>query len=427
MASALLRAFKKKLTEIEFRKKKDGGVDVGTKGSSIASHLTGDKTAQFMVLLQKWHREVKNQGTKLEDAERDEIKARLRQGVDVNARSANGVPVLIMVTECFLLAAEGENLKAVACSLEIMRLLLAHGFDVNIQDKDGRTALLLGIENNSFTKMKYGTEAFLSLLLDGGARVDRESFSDNAWPTTPLIAAVKDRRVHVVEMVLAKGAKVNEKEGDDTAIYLATRASREIYPRRVSPIVSVLLQHGADIKGDESRMLTAAISHAPESVERFLAEIYGQPELQPHYLNHQGIPNKPPNDSGSNGVSKSLMGRLDQLILMDTETTTTTKSAERLCSNCQNFEKNAVYRQWFNHSPNSDVMIRSILNGCTLCQLINDCLPSAFNRVQLYLYSALSDADTLSRNYYERVIIRCENSYGVIFGELRLAAIDGMY
>lgn len=429
MASALLHHFKKKLAEFELRKKEDhdGGGDVGAKGDVNASGWNGDETTRFMLLLQKWYKQLMYRGTPLDDAERDEIIAHLSEGVDVNARSTQGVPVLIMVTECFLHAGHYLRREDVDYSMKVFRMLLENGVDVNVQGIEGRTSLLLAIEDHSSFKTRSDEDAFILMLLEGGAHVNRKSASDKAWPTTPLLAAVQAKKNAVVEMLLSKGANVNAKEGSDSALYIATSRAGEIYPDRVSSIMDTLLKHGADVKNDESRLLTTAISRAPESVERLLAEIYGQPEPESHNITHKGIFNKPPNDSSSNEVYKFLMGRLDEMMLMGTETTTAAKSEEKLCSSCQDFEKNAVYRQWFNHSPNSDVMIRSILNGCTLCQMIKDCLPSTFDRVQLYLYTALSDADTLSRNYYERVIIRGEKFHGVTFGELRLAAIDGMY
>jgi hypothetical protein len=122
--------------------------------------------------------------------------------------------------------------------------------------------------------------------------------------------------------------------------------------------------------------------------------------------------------------ARSLMKRLGLLgeSIQSRET-----SFEELCSSCRSFEKEAKHREWFYHSRNSKSLYRSISGGCAMCQLIKDCLPDYFGAVSLYYYSALSESDTLSQNYYERIIVRGQLPDNTIYGELRLATIDGWY
>lgn len=390
-------------------------------------------------------------------AEFNEVKALIQQGVDVNARNHEHEAALTTVTRAWSSALHNEDAKSAQCSMDIITQLLDHGADPNVQDKDGRTALVLAIEARSpnVSGLKGMDDLLVRSLVERGARLDPVSPYDAAWPTTPLITAVLHKRFNAMELLLSKKVNVNAQIGGKTALDAAISTAGDIFPKRISIFVGQLLEHGADVKGDERRILASAISRSPESVERFLVECYGnpQPELGWDEESEEGKVEFPEGQyeklaatlslSGVGGGYKpvtekmrkaymylldkkteaiSFVKRLSSQIAMEEEAAT---RVEVLCSSCRAFETEALNREWFSHSPNSESVHRSILGGCPMCQLIKDCLPKSFQEVSLYYYSALSESDTLSKNYYERIIVRGQVPNNSIYGELRLATLDG--
>jgi hypothetical protein len=260
--------------------------------------------------------------------------------------------------------------------------------------------------------------SIVELLVEAGARLDRSTEQDQRWPMTPLFAAVCVNSELVVRLLLANGADVNARVREDTPLYAAILRAGDVYPKPLSGIMSALLEYGANLSIEQGRTFTAAISHSPASMVSLLDAVYGDP--QPHHHSR--------NDQSPEQAYESFIGKLDELIVLNERPTHPTILVEVLCSACQAFKDHAVKRIWFDHSPSAEALHESLLSGCTLCQLIQDCLPGSFGRVGLYSYSALSTVDPLSRNYYERILVRGEvggPGKDFVYGELSLAAIDG--
>ncbi len=100
----------------------------------------------------------------------------LRKNADVNAKDGNGVTALMRATysdhvETIKLLLENENLMdgwgalafAIRTYVEIVRMLLEKGADVNAQKNDGETALMIAIQ--------YGRAEIANLLLKKGADI----------------------------------------------------------------------------------------------------------------------------------------------------------------------------------------------------------------------------------------------------------------
>lgn len=386
----------------------------------------------------------------------NQIKHHINQGVDVNARNHERVAALVIAIKAWRSALQNKEVQAAQCCMGIIRELLDQGADLNVQDQNGRTPLVLAIQTRAPDMIGISgmDKSLVNLLVEAGAYLDPPSQYDSTWPTTPLIAAVSEKRLDTVELLLSKKAKVNTWVGGRTGLYTAVCAGEELFPNRVSAFVSTLLRHGADVKSDERRILASAISHSPESVERFLYECYGspQPELYPNdQLELSGQESHeapaatstsvhlPPLGDGRKPVREKLRKVYRSLVERQKDARSLMKwlggsihthdgRVEELCSSCRAFEKGEIYREWVFHSPDSKSVYRSILGGCTMCQLIKDCLPDSFGAVSLYYYSALSESDTMTKNYYERIIVRGQilnSANNFIYGELRLATVDG--
>ena len=159
------------------------------------------------------------------------VRALIDQGVDVNARRADGATALIW-------AAHWDDREAVA-------LLLGVGADVNAADDHGVTPLMRASEN--------ANPEMVEALLAAGANAGVAQASG----LTPLMVAAHTGSVWVVRALLAHGADVNAAtaETEATALMWAVAA-----PHR--DIVRVLLERGADIRASSTKGMTPLLTAA---------------------------------------------------------------------------------------------------------------------------------------------------------------------
>jgi ankyrin repeat protein len=134
------------------------------------------------------------------DGEIEAIRSALKGGLDVNAQDSNGLTMLMMA---------GFNGHA-----ELVRLLLDAGADINQTESIGRTALMLASTGPSVETVK--------LLLDSGAKVN---MTDNHEDWTALMMAAAEGQTEVVNLLLANGADVTMKDtdGEDSAYFARQR------------------------------------------------------------------------------------------------------------------------------------------------------------------------------------------------------------
>jgi ankyrin repeat protein len=134
------------------------------------------------------------------DGEIEAIRSALKGGLDVNAQDSNGLTMLMMA---------GFNGHA-----ELVRLLLDAGADINQTESIGRTALMLASTGPSVETVK--------LLLDSGAKVN---MTDNHEDWTALMMAAAEGQTEVVNLLLASGADATMKDtdGEDSAYFARQR------------------------------------------------------------------------------------------------------------------------------------------------------------------------------------------------------------
>ena len=162
-----------------------------------------------------------------------------------------------------------------------------------------------------------------------------------------------------------------------------------------------------------------------------MVHIFGAPKERSHLNALLDIPQEITFNPTLEMEYRTFMDNLYRLILMDAGSTDSSRKSRNLCSSCQAFESDARFREWFSYSTNPKALSRSISRGCAMCSIIRDCLPESYNEIQLYYFSVRPQENRVSRDYYERILVRCQKQgslkdEGFVFGELCLAAIDGM-
>ncbi len=153
------------------------------------------------------------------------IKALLDHGAQVDLQNEDGLTPLIHAS------LHGHT--------ETVKVLLDHGAQVDLQDKDGASALI--------SASNYGHTETIKTLLDHGAQVDLQM--KDGW--SALTCASIAGRTETVQVLLDHGANANlENDFGKTSLEIATAQAREL-----NRIVELLLTH---------RSCTSASSGATE-------------------------------------------------------------------------------------------------------------------------------------------------------------------
>jgi ankyrin repeat protein len=195
---------------------------------------------------------------------RERVETLLAQGVPVDVRNADRWTPLMAA--------------ALGGWLEIVRLLLDRGADVNAVDKNGHSVLAHGICHKEIVQIllerganpnvqsvggyplliekivRERDEDIAKQLVNGGANV---SIQEPLFGLTPLMGAVQYGSDAMILFLLEKGAKVNARDkSGNTALLLAAR-------HRPRSVVEALLAHGAEINARNKKGETA-LSRAAE-------------------------------------------------------------------------------------------------------------------------------------------------------------------
>lgn len=142
--------------------------------------------------------------------------------------------------------------------LSMVDFLLAHGADINYQNKSGETALMSAL--NGFEFSQHGIKAKIaSKLIDAGARVDLINTEGNKAIHILVKNSVSEYEQRnwllSLNLLLEKGANINEKDGNDMTP-LMVQASN------CNPgVVEELVRVGAD-RSIKSRLGETALSLA---------------------------------------------------------------------------------------------------------------------------------------------------------------------
>jgi ankyrin repeat protein len=173
------------------------------------------------------------------------LKYLLSEGLDVNARSSEGIAPLFAAT--------------VHSNTTAVQLLLEHGADSNLKNADGSTPLT--------TACRAGHSAIVELLLQHGADTRVTVEAGGYLEVTVLMIAVHSGHIDVAKLLLARGADVNAvDQGRRNALTFAAAAQSNR-----AALVKLLLQHGADpklrSKLGETALLSAVVSGDAECAQ----------------------------------------------------------------------------------------------------------------------------------------------------------------
>lgn len=118
-----------------------------------------------------------------------------------------------------------EGKRALQCSMlshvdiEIARILIENGSDVNLQDNNGKTALFNAVEENNIKALKLLTDNKANVNF---ANVGRDPFYSYGF--TALHVAAENGYLDCLKILIANGATVDAMdENDNTALNLAAR------------------------------------------------------------------------------------------------------------------------------------------------------------------------------------------------------------
>lgn len=176
------------------------------------------------------------------------VKRLLTQDVDVNAKDEFFGRTVLMY------AATGGY-------IDVVRVLLEKGADVNAQDNIGMTALMWAVYD-SYDTMSEGHAATVRALLDSGANVNvKENNGEMA-----LMIAVYKRNISAIQLLLASGADADAKNEDGiTSLMLAAI-------KGYADVARVLVAAGADIHIRDNKGKTAWV-HAAQMFDTEVMEL----------------------------------------------------------------------------------------------------------------------------------------------------------
>ena len=187
----------------------------------------------------------------VENDDSETVKRLLANGVDVDAINVGSSSHV----------SRGRTALGVASRkghIDIVKLLIDEGADVNVNYLDGYTSLQDALS-------KRGNDEIVELLVEKGANVNVQS--DRYW--SPLMLALWEHfSEHIIELLIAKGADVNA-----NAVRFPILNIAAIWPSE--KIAKLMLAKGADLnaakQGNTTPLMHAAASNKTDRVRLFLS------------------------------------------------------------------------------------------------------------------------------------------------------------
>ena len=199
------------------------------------------------------------------------IKILLAHGADVDAKDSNGWSALANA--------------AITGHADAIKLLLAGKAKVNVKDKDGR----VGMTDPLIAAIFSGHSDTAAVLLDHGAdihaKVDRNGM-------TALIAAAFRGDVAAVKLLLARGARVDEKDDHGRTVLMAAVDSGH------AEAAKLLIEHGADVNAKDEKWGIPALMKAAQ---------YGDIDIAKLLLEH-GADIKARENTGKTALTAAALG-----------------------------------------------------------------------------------------------------------------------
>ncbi|AUH72581.2 ankyrin repeat domain-containing protein [Legionella sainthelensi] len=193
----------------------------------------------------------------------------LEQGAAINARNKKGQSALHLAT----LNADKKSIST----------LMARGINVNIQDKDGNTALIRALEKVLYKDKNEVGRDIAQQLIAAQAQLDIKDSDEN----TPLILAVQNKDLAMVNYLLEHGACLETLDAHmKTALFWAAEKGYE-------DIFDVLLKHGANING---------VSYPGEKTPLMAALINSHLGIAQKILTQKGVAIKQKNRHGETAL-----------------------------------------------------------------------------------------------------------------------------
>ncbi|WP_415407924.1 ankyrin repeat domain-containing protein [Sulfurovum sp. CS9] len=159
------------------------------------------------------------------------VKNLLASGVDVNAKDKNGWTPLLMAL------GHGLQVPLVPINVNIIKTLIQAGADLNWETPRGQTPLNMAVHREDLEVVK--------VLIAAGAKVNQKIKSKSApdyyQGATPIFMAVESKNLEVIKELIRAGANVNERNNMGVTPLMVAMGSRNIGP------LLVLIAEGADI------------------------------------------------------------------------------------------------------------------------------------------------------------------------------------
>ena len=199
--------------------------------------------------------EYKQKYTYSEDALEDILQFFIEGGIDIDVKDKDGKTALIYEVESMGRTSTYQTKKNKDAFVNILKkhikrvhLLMTFGADVNAVDNDGQTALIWA--------SKYGLDSIVDLLLEHNAKVDIQAKND----ATALMWASLRNHISTVQSLLEHKADMNAVSNNgNSALMLACRENRK-------NVALKLLLYGADtslqnVDGDTALILASKKNH----------------------------------------------------------------------------------------------------------------------------------------------------------------------
>jgi ankyrin repeat protein len=180
--------------------------------------------------------------------------------------------------------------------LEIARMLLDHGANPKVENKEGETPLYL-VSRGTCNSTEH-VVGIARLLLERGVDVNAREKSNVKF--TPLHTAAFRGRLELAKVLLGHGANANAvSEGGETPLHLVSRGEYDSQEHGVS-IARLLLEHCVDLDAQTKYHQTAL----------HFAAFYGRPEITQLLLDHGANPNAE-DELGSTPLQSVSGGKYD--------------------------------------------------------------------------------------------------------------------